>query len=163
MFNSSSSPTYLNYQSTYNCPVCRHGQIAGMAMMDAFGCDFCNSIFTANLEQQVLKKVDSQPSLMWYWDGKNWRGGHSSELELGWGYPIAAIAFILLPPTIVGLAAYLLPPLPGSYLSWLPWLWTILTFFMHLACVIWLVMEYYQFPIMAYLRALQRRFWSVAR
>ena len=30
----------LNYQDTYICPVCRHGQIAALTLMDAFACDF---------------------------------------------------------------------------------------------------------------------------
>ena len=160
MANSQSSPNRLNYHDTYTCPVCRHGQISGMVMMDAFGCYFCNSIFTANLEQQLLKKADSQPPLVWYWNGKNWQGGYQPEVHLGWGYWLTGIAFVTLPSALVGLGAYFFPPTPGSVLSWLPLTWVVITFLAHLSCVIWLALEYYQFPLIAYFRALQRYFLS---
>ena len=158
MPKSDTSPNRLDYHGTYTCPVCRHGQISALAMMDAFGCHFCNSIFTANLEKQCVRKADSQPPLIWYWNGKNWRGGYQPEVKLGLGYWIGGVSFVLLPSGLVGFAAYLFPPMPGTLISWFPTVWTILTFFAHLTCVIWLLIEYYQFPILPYLRACQRYF-----
>ncbi|MBD0269899.1 MAG: hypothetical protein ICV77_16605, partial [Cyanobacteria bacterium Co-bin8] len=43
--------------STYLCPVCRHGQIEAMTLMDAFACNFCRHIFEVNLEQQTVQVV----------------------------------------------------------------------------------------------------------
>ncbi|WP_354634881.1 hypothetical protein [Planktothricoides raciborskii] len=36
---------------TYPCPVCRYGEISGLTLMNAFGCHFCQHIFTADLSK----------------------------------------------------------------------------------------------------------------
>ncbi|PSO55436.1 MAG: hypothetical protein BRC40_06140 [Cyanobacteria bacterium QH_8_48_120] len=162
MTSKSSNPTnYLKLSGVYTCPVCRYGKIAALPLMDdAFGCEFCHHIFTANLETQVLKMADSQLPLAWHWNGKTWQGAHRKGVELGWGYGIAGIAFVVLPPTLIGVAAYLFPPVPGDPLSWLPVFWTMLAFLLHLSCLGWLMVEYYQFPVFAYLRAMGQRLVS---
>lgn len=142
----------LSYQGIYTCPVCRHGEISALSLMDAFACNFCRHIFTANLEKQWLKMADSSLPLTWYWNGRSWLSLPRAGAELGWGAGLAAIVFVILPPALVGLSAYLFPPLPNEPLSWFPTFWTGLTFFSHLACVIWLMIEYYQFPVFAFLR-----------
>ena len=154
--NSPAETSRLNYNGIYTCPACRHGEISAIALMDAFACDFCRHIFTANLETQVLKMTDSLQPLTWYWNGRNWQGARREGVELGWGIVVGAIAFVLFPPSLVGLATYLFPPLPHSPLSWFPSFWTGLTFVSHLTCVIWLMVEYYQFPVFVYLRTWQR-------
>lgn len=147
----------LSYQGVYSCPVCRHGEISEIALMDAFACNFCRHIFTANLEEQLLKMADSALPLTWYWNGKRWQGLPRAGAELDWGAGLAAIAFVLLPPTLVGLAAYYFPSLPNDPFSWFPIFWTGLTFFTHLTCVVWLIIEYYQFPVFAFLRVWQQQ------
>jgi hypothetical protein len=142
---------------TYPCPICRWGQVSTLPLMEAMSCDFCQHIFATNLEQQILKLADGQPALSWRWTGKQWQGVRQSGVELGWDYLIVAILFVVFPPTIVGCAAYLFPPMPGSFLSWLPIAWTVLTFILHLSCVLWLMVEYYQFPVGMFLRALGER------
>lgn len=148
----------LNATDVYPCPVCRHGQISSLPMMEeTFACNFCQHLFTAQWEQQLLKIVDVQIPLIWRWNGKRWRDLRREKLDFGWGYAIAALVFVLVPPSLVGLAAYWFPPLPDDPLWWLPLAWTGLTLVVHLACLLWLVAEYYQFPILMYLRALWRR------
>ena len=142
----------------YPCPVCRHGKIARMTLMEAFACDFCQHIFTTNFEKQLLKMADSQLPLTWYWSGKNWKGIQREGAEIGWSYLLVGFAFVALPTGIISLGTYLFPPLPESPLSWLPLFWAILTFIAHLSCLILLVVEYYQLPIMLYMRAIRRRF-----
>ncbi len=141
----------------YPCPVCRHGTITAMPLMEVFACHFCQHIFTTNFDKQFLKMADSQLPLTWYWNGKSWKGIQRESAELGWSYAIAALAFLALPTGIIGLGSYLFPPLPNSTLSWLPLFWTILTFTAHLFCLIWLIVEYYQLPIFLYFRAIRRR------
>jgi len=145
----------------YPCPVCHYGQISTLALMDAFACNFCQHIFIPNLEKQVLKMADREPPMSWRWNGKNWIGAHLEGVELGWGYAVAAIGLIFLPSTLLGLAAYYFPPIPGTKLSWLPVAWTGLAFLSHLGIVLWLLTEIYQFPVRVYFRALWRRlnFW----
>lgn len=147
----------FHIKGEYSCPVCRHGKVSEMMLMEAFSCDFCQHIFTTNFEKQLLKMADSQLPLTWYWNGKTWKGIHREGLEIGWSYVIVALGFVLLPTTIVGSGMYLFPASPDSFLSWLPPAWTVLTFCAHLFCVIWLIIEYYQFPIFLYVRALKRK------
>jgi hypothetical protein len=157
MLESPKSENILNYYGAYPCPVCRHGEITQLPLMEAFGCNFCRHIFTANEEQQTLSMADSQLSLTWYWTGQAWKGVPREGTEGKWVYGIAAVIFVSLPTLIVSLATYFFPPIPNSPLSWLPMVWSIVTFLAHLTCIIWLVIEYYQFPFIMYFRALFRR------
>ncbi|TRT83917.1 MAG: hypothetical protein EWV82_09215 [Microcystis aeruginosa Ma_AC_P_19900807_S299] len=118
-------PTQLNYHDTY------------------YACNFCQHIFTANLEQQVLKMADSQLPLTWYWNGKYWQGLPREGMEMAGFYLIIGLGFVIFPTAIV--------------LSWVPLFWSILTFICHAICLLWLMIEYYQFPVNMYLRALARR------
>ena len=142
----------FNYQGIYPCPVCRLGQISGMPLMDAMACDFCDQIFTADLEKQQLKMPSRQPPLIWRWNGRIWTGAHLEGVELGWGYWLAALVLVILPPSLIGLTLYTFPPTPGTPLSWLPYVWTGLAFLSHVGIIGWLVVEFYQFPVGAYLR-----------
>lgn len=151
---SSKNLVSINYQGTYPCPVCHFGQISALPLMDAFACGFCNQIFTANLEKQQLEMPSRQPPLIWRWNGKNWTRTH---LEvLGWGYWLAAVALIVIPTSVIGLSAYNLHPTPSTPLFWVPIVWTGLTFLSHLGIIIWLIIEIYQFPVEAYLRAMRQ-------
>lgn len=149
--------TSFNYHGVYPCPVCRVGKISQMPLMEAMSCDFCQQIFTVSIEQQQLKMPSRQPPLIWYWNGFNWTEAQLEGVEFGWGYTLAAVTFILLPTGLIGIVAYNFPPRPEAPLSWVPYVWTILTFLSHLAIIVWLVIEVYQIPIRAYLRALQQR------
>ena len=144
----------------YTCPVCHHGQISTMPLMEAFGCNFCRHIFTANFEKQLLVMADSQLPLTWRWKGGRWKGVQQEGLEIGWCYLVAGFAFVVIPTTLVGLGAYLFPTIPGTPFSWLPACWTGLTFLSHLACLGLLVIEYYQFPVFIYFRAIGQRLLS---
>lgn len=156
-----SSKSYsFNYEGIYPCPVCRLNQLKAMPLMDAMACGCCRHIFTADLERQQLKMVDRSPSLMWYWNGKTWKGAHLEGVDWGWTYWIFAIGFVVFPTTIIGLAAYTFPPEPGSTLSWVPLAWTGLAFLSHMAIVGWLVTEYYQFPVRVYLRVMWQQLFS---
>lgn len=150
----------FSYQEVYPCPICRLGQIQALPLMDAMACNFCNHIFTADLEKQQLKMPSRQPPLIWRWNGRKWTGAHLEGVELSWGYWLAAVALVLLPTTLIGLTAYAFPPNAGVPLSWLPTVWTGLTFLSHLAIIGWLVIEFYQFPVEAYLRGVRQHVLS---
>lgn len=147
----------LGDREVYPCPVCRLSQLKTMPMMDAMACDCCNHIFTTDLERQLIKMADRQPPLSWHWNGKTWTGAHLEGVEWGWSYWLFAVALVLLPTSLIGMAAYTFPPTPDTTLSWLPAAWTGLTFLSHLAIVLWLVIEFYQLPIWAYLRVWRQR------
>ena len=147
----------FHLKGEYSCPVCRHGKVSEMPLMETFSCSFCQHIFITNFDKQLLKMADSQLPLTWYWNGKTWKGIQREGTEIGWGYFVFAVGFICIPTAIIACGAYLFPPVTGSFLSWLPVFWTLLTFCAHLFCVIWLIIEYYQFPIFLYIRALKRK------
>ncbi|MBV8886360.1 MAG: hypothetical protein JO235_20530 [Chroococcidiopsidaceae cyanobacterium CP_BM_RX_35] len=151
------SATCFNYQGVYPCPVCRLGQIQALPLMEAMACDFCHHIFTVNLEKQQLQMPSRQPPLTWHWNGRNWTGAQLEGIELGWAYWLAAAALVLLPTTLIGLTVYAFPPTPDTPLSWVPTVWVWFAFVSHLAIIGWLVIEFYQFPIGAYLRVMRRR------
>ncbi|MBD2390238.1 hypothetical protein RI030_14450 [Aphanizomenon flos-aquae NRERC-008] len=146
--------TALNFQEDYPCPICRVGKISQMLMMEAMCCDFCNEIFTVNLELQQVKMPSREPPLIWNWNGFTWTQARLENVELGWGYGLSAIAFIILPTTLIGVTAYYFPPRSHVPLSWIPLVWTVLTFLSHLGIIVWIFIEVYQIPIMAYLRAI---------
>ena len=152
MYSSTNNSHPFNDQGIYPCPVCRLTQLQAMPLMDAMACDCCRHIFTTDLERQLLKMADRQPPLTWHWNGRQWTGAHLDGVEWGAAYWVFAVALVLLPTTIIGLAAYTFPPSPDAAMSWLPTVWTGLTFLSHLTIVGWLVMEFYQFPIWVYLR-----------
>jgi len=151
MHTSKKSANLLNYQGIYPCPVCRLGQIKSLSLMEAFACDCGNNIFTADLDQQLLKLPTMQPPLTWYWNGKGWRRGQLAGREWKWYHWLLVVGFVALPTTLVALSAYIFPATPGSNLSWLPTVWIGLAFLCHLVIVVWLVIEFYQFPVWTYL------------
>jgi len=137
----------LNTHDTYTCPLCRHGQVSALTLMDAFSCNFCRHIFSANMQQQTLQLADGDRPFVWYWTGKTWinatlmRSGDQSGIL--W---VLSLPLILLPPTLIGLGSYIFPPDPQSSGAWFPLVWTGLTFLTHLLLVAWLLFEYYQWP-----------------
>jgi hypothetical protein len=155
--NSKILSTSFNYYGAYPCPVCRVGKITHMPMMEAMACDFCHQIFTVNIEQQQLKMPSRQPPLVWRWNGFNWTEAHLEGVEFGWGYVFAAFAFIVFPTGLIAIVAYNFPPTLEAPITWIPYIWTGLTFFSHFTIILWLFIEIYQIPIQAYLRALRER------
>lgn len=146
------SDNYLNFDSEYPCPVCLHGQISTIPLMEALACNLCRHIFTLDTNQQSLTMADSSSPLTWQWNGRTWQGIYRNGVELNWSVKLGAIAIVLLPTALIALAAYIFPPIPGSRLSWLPTVWVGLTFLFHLTWVVSLIIEYYQFPIFIYLK-----------
>lgn len=154
MANSKLFSTSLNFPEDYPCPVCRIGKITSIPLMEAVACDFCHEIFTVNLELKQIKMPSRQPPLVWKWNGFKWNQAQLEGVELGWGYVVAAIAFVIFPTTIIGIGAYYFPPHPDLPLSWIPTIWTLLTFLLHLAIMVWIFIEVYQIPVGAYWRAI---------
>ena len=156
MFHSINPDNNFSLDGVYTCTLCRHGEISAMPLMEALACNFCNHIFTADPIQQSVKMADSASPITWRWNGRTWQGAHRKGDELVWGVGLAAVALILLPTTLVALSTYFFPPIPGTPLSWVPTFWIGLTFLAHLAFVVDVVVEYYQFPVFAYVNAIRR-------
>lgn len=154
-----SNQNLLTYDRVYPCPVCRYGEISQLALMDAFGCHFCQHIFTADLQQDCITMVDGSQPLTWYWNGRRWQGISQAEIELGWGLWVGAGFLVVLPPILIWLSGHIFPPLPGSRLSWFADFWTVAAFVGHLTFAIWLWIKAYQFPVLAFVKA-WGRYWQ---
>lgn len=137
----------LTYQGTYVCPVCRHGQISALTLMDAFACGFCRHIFTANLPTQSVQVVDSSQPMSWRWSGRGWQSAYRDTPGLTLLVWLISLVLVTLPGSIIWLSSVLFPPLPGSTGSWFPQLWVGCTFGLHLLMVSWLLVEHYQLPL----------------
>ncbi|BAZ27699.1 hypothetical protein NIES4074_01260 [Cylindrospermum sp. NIES-4074] len=148
--------TTFDLHGVYPCPVCRFGKISHMPLMETMYCNFCQEIFTINVEQQQIKMPSRQPPLTWRWNGFNWTEAQLEGVELGWGYLLAAVAFVFFPTILIGIGAYYYPPDAHIPLSWIPYIWTVLTFLLHLAIILWIYIEIYQIPVATYLRAMVR-------
>ena len=136
----------LNYQETYLCPVCRHGQISALTLMDAFACDFCRHIFTANLQEQSVHVEDSSQPMTWRWTGRSWQAANQIDMDLTIVIWLVGVALVVLPPSLVWLSSHTFPPMAGSSWYWFPTVWVSLAFFSHFSFVAWLLAEHYQVP-----------------
>ncbi|GAB4159823.1 MAG: hypothetical protein Fur0046_39110 [Cyanobacteria bacterium J069] len=136
----------LNFGDRYTCPACRHGEITGLTLMDAFACNFCRHIFTANLSEQSVQVADSVQPMIWRWTGWNWQSAYQADPNLTTFVWLIAGMLVVLPTGIVWLSSYTFPPLPGSPWAWFPVVWVSITLSAHLLMVGWLLAEHYQFP-----------------
>lgn len=150
----------LTYGDTYLCPVCRHGHISQMALMDAFACDFCRHIFEINVSQQTIQVVDSTQPLLWHWNGRKWTSRHDLDESLTLFLWMVGGFLTLVPASIISITAYIFPPLPQSQWVWLPFVWAAATFLTHLFMVGWLLAEHYQLPFYVLSKLRIRRWFN---
>lgn len=136
----------LAYHDSYDCPICRHGRISGLPLMEAMACDFCRHIFTANLQDGVLRVEDSAQPLSWRWTGRAWRPVRHSSEALSPAIALVGALLAIVPSLLVWTAQYLFPPLPDSQWAWFGPAWLGLTAASHALLVGWIVFEHYQFP-----------------
>jgi hypothetical protein len=138
----------LDLNSTFPCPVCRQGKIQALILTDAFACEACRHILSANLAQQQVQVLDSSQPLIWGWNGQRWRLIRGNEAqELLALVLFAAASLMIFPAGLVWLSGKLFPPLsPPSSISFST-AWAIVTFVAHLSFVLWLIGEYYQIPL----------------
>jgi hypothetical protein len=141
------------------CPLCRQGQLEALVLTDAFACDFCRHILSADIQQQQVQVVDSSQPMAWRWTGEGWRSLHHPDTQLTPLIWIAAGLLLLVPSSLVAVASYLFPPLnptPGPSFGEV---WASLTLACHVAIVLWLLGEHYQVPmyVAAKVRWLQQR------
>lgn len=134
----------LDYGEVYTCPICRHGQLTAMTLMDAFACNFCRHIFAANLSEQSIRVVDSSQPTVWRWTGRSWQSAYYTNADVSVTLWSLGLLVVTLPPLIVWLSFYTFPPLVDSPLAWLPQAWFYLTLLSHLLIMSWLLVEHYQ-------------------
>lgn len=140
-------PTALDYEQSYPCPVCRHGQLDRLVLMDAFSCSFCHHIFSANLTQQSICLADSNPAIGWRWTRQRWRPLHHPDIDFPLGIWILCGGFTLLPPTIIWVMHHIFPPLADGSGSQVPLLWIGIVCLTHGLIALWILAEFYQLPL----------------
>ncbi|WP_299043924.1 hypothetical protein [uncultured Thermosynechococcus sp.] len=132
---SESTAQPLETNGVYLCPVCRHGQIAPMVLMDTYACNFCRHIFSLDVVHQTARLEDSAMPFRWQWTGTHWRSLNRPPVTLTYTAIILAILLITLPPALIWLAYRTFPPLdPRTH--WFPLFWVGLTFLAHLLIVL---------------------------
>ncbi|QEQ01498.1 hypothetical protein FFX45_09000 [Thermosynechococcus sp. CL-1] len=124
-------PKPLERHGIYPCPICRHGQIVPMVLMETHACNFCRHIFTLDPERQTARLEDGAIAFRWQWTGTGWRSLHRPSSQVTVVGLVLAILLIILPPTLIGLAYALFPPLEAGVWRWFPLLWTGLTLAAH--------------------------------
>lgn len=115
--------------------------------MDAFACNFCRHIFTANLREQSIHVEDSSQPMTWRWNGRNWQAANQPDADLTVVIWLVGIALVILPPVLIWLPAHIIRPLEEDSWSWFPTFWVGLTFLTHFSFVAWLMAEHYQLPL----------------
>lgn len=143
----------------YPCPVCRHGSIEGLFMVDAFSCRFCRHIFT--IDGLHLRLEDNMQPFRWRWNGDRWMSLRK-EIPPDWLLLIWAlgVGFVAVPTGLIWLAYHTFPPLPSQNSAGFPVLWTGLVFLSHFIIVGWLCVEHFQFPLYVTARLYWQRFVS---
>ncbi|MGB7413308.1 MAG: hypothetical protein WA902_03785 [Thermosynechococcaceae cyanobacterium] len=149
----------LQDDDSYPCPFCRQGQVQCLCLMEVFSCGLCDRIFSVNLPQQslTLETGTGPRSLRWYWSGYGWQSERQRTSGPMLILQLLSIAFALLPTLLIGISAYLFPPLPSQDTVSFPLVWAILTGVLHLALLLWFWLAYYQIPIGVILRIRLRR------
>ena len=137
----------MSLEDSFPCPVCRQGNIEAIALMEAFACEFCRHILSANLPDQQVKVVDSSQPLTWLWNGTRWQLARGeNEPELSALVLFTAAVLIVIPAGIVWLSGTLFPPLEPVAVPFST-VWALITLVAHLSFVLWLIGEYYQIPV----------------
>jgi hypothetical protein len=136
----------LDAAASYECPVCRHGQIQAMTLMDAYACNFCRHILEANLDQQTVHIVDGVQPMGWRWQGWRWQPIYQTPSDITLTLWVVGLALMVFPAGIVALGGYLFPPREGTtQVNW-SLVWATATLLVHSVMVGWLIVEHYQFP-----------------
>jgi hypothetical protein len=136
----------LEMNGSYICPVCRHGNLAAIVLMDAYSCHFCRHIFTVNLPEQTVRVEDSSQPTTWRWTGTQWQAMNQADVDLTIAVWFTGAVISILPSTLIWLSSHTFPPLAGSGWSWFPPVWIALSFSIHFLMVAWLLVEHYQLP-----------------
>ncbi len=144
------------------CPVCRHGTLSQMLLMDTMSCDFCRHIFSIDTDQPlaaqpVLRLEDAAQPLVWQWTGQHWKALPRAERPLVLWLWILCAAIAVIPSSLMGLAIYIFPAAPQSKGAWFASVWLGLTLGFHVLLSLWLLAEHYQWPIYNRLKLLFER------
>lgn len=155
----------LEVADSYECPMCRHGQIEQMAMMDTYACSFCRHIFDVNLAGQTVHVVDGLQPMGWRWQGRRWQPIYQGGSEVALTLWLVGGVLMIFPTGLVALGGYMFPPLvenAGAQHADINWslVWAMGTLAAHGTMVGWLMAEHYQLPIYVLAKIRLQRFFA---
>ncbi len=139
-------PRPLSLKDSYRCPICATGQLSELVLMDAFSCNFCRHIFTANLLNQSIQVVDTAQPVVWFWTGDRWHSHRRGNAQVTVTICLVALVLSCLPAALIALSSYLFPPLQPTTGVQFSMVWAGLALFLHGGMVLWLIAEHYQWP-----------------
>ncbi len=117
-----------------------------MVMMETLSCSFCRHIFSADLSQQILRVEDTIPKSAWTWQGDRWTSRNSGNEDLTQLVWFTSAFMVVVPTSLMGLSAYIFPPIGGLQWNSFSVVWSGVTFGSHLLIATWLLVEHYQLP-----------------
>ncbi|NJN23232.1 MAG: hypothetical protein HC810_00935 [Acaryochloridaceae cyanobacterium RL_2_7] len=155
-------PHRPKFDPYHHCPLCNHGILSGIALMDALSCDFCRHIFSLDIDQPliqlpILKIEDTAYPLSWQWTGSQWKAQTQAEAPLIQWLWALCVAIALIPSGLMSLAVYLFPATPHGRGAWFAVFWLGLTILAHLGVALWLLCEHYQWPFYQRLKLFYER------
>jgi hypothetical protein len=150
----------FNLQETFPCPICRKGQVQSMVMMETLSCSFCRHIFSADLQAQVLRVEDKIPKLAWIWNGDRWTARNSDNADLTLLVWFTSAFITIVPASLLGLSAYIFPPIGGLQWNSFSVVWSGLTLGSHSLIAAWLLVEHYQLPGYVAAKITIQRIWQ---
>jgi hypothetical protein len=136
----------LTLQDSYLCPICRHGQLNPMVMMETFSCGFCRHIFSVNLTEQVLRVEDRVPHSAWRWNNDRWSALNLINVNLSMIVWMTSVFLVTVPSGVIWLSAYVFPPIGGLTWNSFSIVWGEIVFSVHFLIAAWLLVEHYQLP-----------------
>jgi hypothetical protein len=134
------------------CPLCRHGTLSTLMMMDAMSCDFCRHIFSIDITQPMVQEPiirieDSSQSLAWQWTGSRWKVLPQADKPLIIWLWVLCGSIVTIPSLLMILATHLFPATPHSRGAGFAFVWLWLTIGSHVIAALWILSEHYQWPI----------------
>ena len=136
----------FNLQDTYPCPICRNGKVQPMVMMETLSCSFCRHVFSADLSLQILRVEDTLPKSTWIWNRDRWTTQTPRDSDLTYLVWFTSAFLIIIPALMIGLPAYVFPPIGGLQLNSFSIVWGEMTVGLHSLIAAWLLVEHYQLP-----------------
>ncbi len=110
-------------------------------MQDALSCDRCYHVFTSNREEQIVRLVDYQIPLTWYWNKDKWQIA-TNKSQVDWRCISILIVIALLPIAFVGFVADLLSFLLAKNSVFCIFIIGVFLFILlNLFCLTWLFIE----------------------
>ncbi len=91
-------PQQLDLGQIYPCPCCRHGQLRGITLTEAFGCDQCQYIFALSIDHLHIESLTASYPYrkLWYWSGSQWISNQEEVEHRSLALQILIPALILL-------------------------------------------------------------------